>query len=232
MELLTAVIFDMDGLMFDTEALNMKAWAAAGAKHGFDITEDVMHEYIGLHLDGTRQRMTERFGAGFDFDAVRGDRIAWSAAWIEEHGLPLKPGLRELLSWLIQHDIPRAMATSSDQRVAGFYLSHTDVKGLFNVILTGDRIKHGKPAPDIFLTAAEALGAEPAGCVVLEDSYNGIRAAHAAGMMPVMVPDLLPPPPDILPLTYRVVKSLADVPPLLEELLLPAGAACHSAPQG
>ena len=216
--MLSAVLFDMDGLMFDTEALNLRAWAAAGEGHGYAITPEVMHDQIGLSLPKTRSMMQERFGPAFDFDLVRGDRIRWTECWIEEHGLPEKPGLRRLLAWLIERRIPRAMATSSDRGIVGFYLKHTDVGECFDLILTGDRVERGKPAPDIFLKAALELGADPAGCVVLEDSYNGIRAAHAAGMMPVMVPDLLSPTPEIAALTYRVVGSLNDVIPVLEAL--------------
>lgn len=216
--LISAIIFDMDGLMFDTETLNMKGWIEAGRRHGYAMTEDVVFGHIGANLAATRRLMTEHFGPGFDFDAVRADRVAWTFAHIERNGMPEKPGLRELLVWLRANDLKTAIATSSERRFVDFYMAHADLGHPFDAIVTGDRVTRSKPEPDIFLKAAEELGAAPADCVVLEDSYNGIRAAHAAGMRPVMVPDLLPPTPEVEPLLYRRADSLKDVIPILEAL--------------
>lgn len=218
--MISAVIFDMDGLMFGTEALNMRAWSDAGRQHGYEITEEIMHEYIGLALPETRRRMTARFGPGFDFDQVRGSRLAWSRAWIEKHGTPEQPGLHELLAWLGREGIRAAVATSSSRDILDFYVSHSTLKGdsLFDAIVTGEQVSRGKPNPDIFLTAAQRLGANPEECAVLEDSYHGIQAASAAGMVPIMVPDLLPPIPEVRALAYAVVPSLREVIPILEAL--------------
>ena len=210
-----SVIFDMDGLMFDTESLNLKAWQEAGKKHGFDITEEFFSQCVGAAVPTTRRLMLEEFGPGFDFDAVREDRIAWAFAWIDEHGMPEKPGLRELLSWLEAEGIRKAIATSSSRSFVDFYLEHTPPMK-FDVIATWEQGMQGKPAPDIFLSAAGTLGAAPVDCVVLEDSHNGIRAAHAAGMKPVMVPDRLPPTPEILSLTWHTADTLSDVIPILK----------------
>ena len=204
--------------MFDTEALNMKGWIEAGRRHGYEMTKEVVHGHIGATLAVTRRLMVEHFGPGFDFDALRADRIAWTFAHIERHGMPEKPGLRELLAWIRANGLKTAIATSSERRFVDFYMAHTDLKHSFDAIVTGDRVARSKPEPDIFLKAAEELGADPADCVVLEDSHNGIRAAHAAGMRPVMIPDLLPPTPEVEPLLYRRADSLHDVIPILEEL--------------
>ena len=211
-----AVIFDMDGLMFDTETLNMKGWYEAARKHGYEMTDDVIHAHIGADLPTTRRLMTAHFGPGFDFDAVRNDRIAWSWAWIEERGMPEKPGLRELLAWLRERSILTAIATSSGKRFVDFYLEHSGLAHPFDAIVTWREGMPGKPAPDLFLAAANELGVRPERCVVLEDSYNGIRAAHAAGMIPIMVPDLLPPTPEILALAWRKADNLNEVIPILE----------------
>ncbi|MDO4787527.1 MAG: HAD family phosphatase [Fretibacterium sp.] len=216
--MIAAVIFDMDGLMFDTEALNMKGWMEAGRRHGYEMTEEVVYGHIGANLATTRRLMTEHFGPGFDFDAVRADRVAWSFAQIEQNGMPEKPGLRELLAWLRGKALRTAIATSSERRFVDFYLGHADLGHSFDAIVSGDRVARSKPAPDIFLQAASELCATPADCVVLEDSYNGIKAAHAAGMRPVMVPDLLPPTPEVEGLLYRRVDSLSGVIPILEAL--------------
>ena len=204
--------------MFDTEALNMRGWIEAGRRHGHTMTQEVVYGHIGANLATTRRLMTEHFGPGFDFDAVRADRVAWTFAHIERNGMPEKPGLRALLAWLRASGLKTAIATSSERRFVDFYMAHASLGHAFGAIVTGDRVARSKPEPDIFLKAAEELGADPADCVVLEDSYNGIRAAHAAGMRPIMVPDLLPPTPEVERLLYRRVDSLNDVIPILEEL--------------
>ena len=132
--------------------------------------------------------------------------------------MPEKPGLRALLSWLRDSAVKTAIATSSERRFVDFYMAHADLEHPFDAIVTGDQVARSKPEPDIFLRAAAELGVSPADCVALEDSYNGIKAAHAAGMRPVMVPDLLPPTPEVERLLYRRVDSLNDVIPILEAL--------------
>ncbi|MCR5347595.1 MAG: HAD family phosphatase [Fretibacterium sp.] len=222
MAVFDTVIFDMDGLMFDTEALNFKAWTVVGRKHGYEITEEDVRPQIGVAVPTARRLMKERFGPDFDYDAVRSDRIAWSFAWIEEHGTPEKPGLRELLTWLNREGIRKAVATSSGRETVDFYFDHDPgLAPFFDAVITWQPGMQGKPAPDIFFAAARSLDAEPERCVVLEDSYNGIRAAHAAGMIPIMVPDRLPPTPEILSLTRGKAEGLTEVIPILEDLRQP-----------
>ena len=216
--MIEAVIFDMDGLMFDTETLNMNAWITAAAKHGYVMTEEMVHAHIGANVHFTRRLMMGHFGPEFDFDTVRADRIAVAFEEIERSGVPVKPGLPELLRWLKGRRVKTAMATSSERRFVDFYRDHTGLDHAFDAVISGEMVTRSKPEPDIFLKAASELGAAPANCMVLEDSYNGIRAAHAAGMIPVMVPDLLPPTPDVKPLLHAMVPSLHDVAPLIEEL--------------
>jgi len=216
--LIKAVIFDMDGLMFDTEALNATAWKVAGKLRGLEMTEELLRSHIGTNLETTKKLMQNHFGAGFDFDAVRSDRIAYSFRHIEENGMPLKPGLRELLVYLDQKEIATAIGTSSGERFVRFYLEHTATNHEFDVIVCGDDVQNGKPEPDIFLTALAGLGVEADECLVLEDSYNGIIAAHRAGIRSVMIPDLLPPTPEVEKLFFCKVDSLTDVIALIELL--------------
>ncbi|MBR1672912.1 MAG: HAD family phosphatase [Fretibacterium sp.] len=217
--ILDAVLFDMDGLMFDTETLNLSGWIEAGKKHGCNITEEDIRPQIGVAVPTARRLMTEQFGPDFDFDAVRNDRIAWSHAWIEKNGMPEKPGLRELLAWLEREGIRTAISTSSGHETVDFYLAHAPgLARYFDAVVTWEPGMQGKPAPDLFLAAARRLDARPEGCVVLEDSYNGIRAAHAAGMIPIMVPDRLPPTPEMLSLVYQKADGLDAVVPILERL--------------
>ena len=221
--MISAIIFDMDGLMFDTEALNASAWKAAGKLHGFEMTDELLRAHIGTNLETTKRLMQSHFGPGFDFDAVRGDRIAYSLRHIEENGTPLKPGLRELLAYLDEKGIKTAIASSSEERFVRFYLEHAALGHEFDVIICGDKVKRGKPEPDIFLAALTELGVEADECLVLEDSYNGITAAHRAGIRSVMIPDLLPPTPEIEKLCFRKADALTDVIPIIESLNSPTG---------
>jgi HAD superfamily hydrolase (TIGR01509 family) len=208
----------MDGLMFDTEALNADGWKAAGKLHGFEITDDLLQKHIGFNVETTRRLMQDHFGAGFDFDAVRADRIAYSHRYIEEKGMPLKPGLRELLAYLIKSGIKTALGSSSDERIVRFYLERAALNHKFDVIVCGDKVKRGKPEPDIFLRALEELGVSSDDCLVLEDSYNGITAAYRAGIRSVMIPDLLPPTPECEKLFFRKAESLTEVIAIVESL--------------
>ncbi len=211
-----AVIFDMDGLMFDTEALNIKGWIDSGTKHGYVMTKEIVKRHIGTNLDMTRRIMLEHFGADFEFDIVRAGRISYSNAHIKEHGTPLKAGLIALLAWLREKKIKTAVATSSERSIFDFYMANTDLNHNFDAVITGDMVKKSKPEPDIFLKAASELGVQPETCMVLEDSYHGIKAAYAAKMMPVMIPDILPPTPEVSALLFAKAESLKDVSSLIE----------------
>lgn len=216
--MIKAVIFDMDGLMFDTETLNMEGWKFAGKLHGYDMPEDLIRAHIGANAVTTRKLMQEHFGANFDFDAVRRDRIDHAFRYIKKHGMPLKPGLQKLLAYLKEKNIKTAIGSSSEERFVRFYLEHADLDHTFDVVVCGDMVDRSKPEPDIFLLALERLGVAAEQCLVLEDSYNGIIAAHRAGIRCVMIPDLLPPTPETEKLLFRRVHSLTDVIDLIEEL--------------
>ena len=219
--MIKAVIFDMDGLMFDTESLNAIAWKAAGKLHGFEMTEELLRAHVGCSLETTKKQMQSHFGARFDFDAVRAARIAHSFRYIEENGMPLKPGLRELLTYLDKKGLKTAIGTSSGEMFVHFYLKHAVLGHEFDVIACADKVKNGKPEPDIFLAALAGLGFEADECLVLEDSYNGIIAAHRAGIRSVMIPDLLPPTPEVEKLFFRKANVLTDVIPIIESLAIP-----------
>jgi len=208
----------MDGLMFDTEILNAVAWKEAGKLHGFDMTEELLRSHIGCSVETTKKQMKTHFGAEFDFDAVRADRIAYSFRHIEENGMPLKPGLRELLTYLSEKRLRTAIGTSSADMLVRFYMDHTDLNHKFDVIVCGDDVEHGKPEPDIFLKALAGLGVKADECLVLEDSYNGIIASHRAGIRSVMIPDLLPPTPEVEKLFFRKANVLTDVIGIVETL--------------
>lgn len=218
---ISAVIFDADGLMLDSERLSLGCWKIAGREFGYEIRAEDHQRVLGLTVDDSRKVFKEIFGADFPFDAIRARRLELGDALFEQEGMPVKPGLRELLDFLSERQFPRAVATSTDREFAEKKLRAAGIRHYFEVVVAGDEIRHGKPAPDIFLAAAAHLGVPPANCLVLEDSEPGIRGAHTAGMVPVMVPDLKPPSPEIQRIAYRILPSLNEVHQMLREELLP-----------
>lgn len=190
----SAVIFDMDGLMLDTEIIYQRAWTWAGRSLGYDYDDAFyLHSCVGRTVETCEAALTARFGENFPLEAFR---QLWQQLWrqeVEQQGIPLKPGLLDLLAFLDQRSIPFAVATSSDADYTTFTLAAARVQDRFACIVTGDEIQHSKPAPDIYLEAARRLNVHPAGCVALEDSDAGVRAAAAAGMRVLLIPDLKQP---------------------------------------
>lgn len=187
------VLFDMDGLMFDTERLGREGWLQAAAHLHINIPEQVIAAMRGTGVECCRA-MFNRAIPGELYDKAHEIRLIYAEKWIETHGVPVKPGLRELLEFLRQEDIPAVLATSTPRERAEHWLNLAGVKGYFAASVCGAEAVRPKPAPDIFLAAASAIRVNPARCVVLEDSHNGLRAAKAAGCRAIMVPDLTPAP--------------------------------------
>jgi HAD superfamily hydrolase (TIGR01509 family) len=214
-----AVIFDMDGLMLDTEPLAARAWSDAAAALGVDFDMALAQTMVGRNFVDCAAMVRARYGADYPVDALLG---RWHATYddiVEREGLTLKPGVGELLVWLERHAVPRAVATSTRRERARAKLSRTSLLPRFHEIVGGDEVPQGKPAPDIYLEAARRLGAIAGTCLVLEDSEPGVRAALAAGMMPIMVPDSQPPSADlvaigllVLPTLHEVLRHLATLP--------------------
>jgi len=205
-----AVVFDMDGLLFDTETLSQEAIVLAAAEGGHDVAPDVFTRTIGLPWAPCRALLLSHFGESFPVDQFR---EAWVRHFwvIAEARLELKPGALELLDALDEFRIPRAIATSSSRLTVERHLSVYNLMGRFKEIVGRGDYERGKPAPDPFLTAAERLGVKPALCLALEDSHNGVRSAWAAGMMTVMVPDLLEPTDELRNLCTFVARDLHQV---------------------
>ncbi len=217
---ITAVIFDMDGLMFDTERLILWAWQKAMADFGFPAPLELYLKSVGLTDEATNAILMEALGAGFPLEAVHGRERQYFYGYVEEHGAPIKPGLLELLDFLDEQELPRAVGSSSRRRTVERMLSSAGLQDRFGALAGGDEVTNGKPAPDIFLLAAQRLGVPAAGCLVLEDSEPGAQAARAAGMTCILVPDLKPPSPEGAALAYRVLPSLHDVKELLQAQLV------------
>lgn len=215
--MIEAVIFDMDGLMFDTERLSIVYWKEALAEQGFVMTDAQASQIRGRNEEAIRQVEKQLYGPALDYaralaaQRARMDRV--DAAGL----LRVKPGLPQLLDWLKEHSIPRAVASSSRRASVEGHLRTAGILHDFNAVVTGDQVSHSKPDPEIFLKAAAALGAHPSRCLVLEDSPNGVRAGAAGGFVTVMVPDMDPPTPELAGLYTACARDLCEVLAWLRE---------------
>jgi beta-phosphoglucomutase-like phosphatase (HAD superfamily) len=209
-----AVIFDMDGLLFDTEALWNAALLSAAAEAGHQIADELLSKSIGMRRSQCGPLFLSHFGEDFLFDDFHADwvRHFWMIA---DNKLALKSGALELLEILDQFRLPRAIATSSSRTTVEHHLTSHNLTDRFDQIICRGDYEKGKPAPDPFLKAAERLGVEPRLCLALEDSHVGVRSASAAGMMTVMVPDLLEPTEELCALCVLVAHDLLQVRDLL-----------------
>ncbi|MDR1408793.1 MAG: HAD family phosphatase [Oscillospiraceae bacterium] len=210
-----AAIFDMDGLMFDTERMHIRSWIGGAAMQGGTLTANDLMPLRGLPARIFCERMVALLPPGADVDKLLLLKRELMADELRTNGVPQKPGLVALLEELRKQGIPAAVATSTPRDVAGRMLQTAGVRDYFAAIVFGDEVQNGKPAPDIFLKAAEKLGVLPQDCLALEDAPNGATAAIRAGMKTVMVPDLDEPPKEIRGQLFAVAESLADVVQLL-----------------
>jgi HAD superfamily hydrolase (TIGR01509 family) len=196
--MIKGVIFDMDGLMFDTERLSLEGWRLVGRTFGYTGIDEFLYHIRGLSRARIGEIFHERYGADQDYQAALKIRLDYMYGEIEKHGVPIKPGLVELLKHLKEKGIPAALATSSDYSKASSFLDSAGVSDYFSAYVCGDMVEQSKPNPDIFLKAAKVLGQKPEDCLVLEDSPNGIRAGIAAGCHVIAIPDLSPVDDELL----------------------------------
>jgi len=204
-----AVIFDMDGLMIDTEEPFIRLWPQIGKKFGYSITRNSILRMVGINAESARAVMIQEYGADFPYDKMRDElRILYKKEF--ENGVPHKKGLVYLLDRLCAANIPLAVATSTRRATAVETLEKAGVIGRFTAITGGDEIKNGKPAPDIFLLAAEKLGQPPASCVGFEDSTAGLMGLNAAGIRSIFIKDIVEPPPEVLASVWRRCNDLSE----------------------
>lgn len=207
-----AVLFDMDGVLFDTQRVYAEAWVAAARALGYALDEETYTAHIlghdGDHGEAVMQRL---FGETFPIEEFRRRRRAYAQDVLANGGVRLKPGVLELLDLLDAHGVPRAVATSNARWVAEQFLAQTGLAPRFQAVVGREDVQHAKPHPEIFLKAAAALGVEPAHVVVLEDSGAGLQAAARAGMTPVFVPDMMQLPDEVRALAAHEFASLHEV---------------------
>lgn len=205
------VISDMDGVILDSEKLYVRFWCEAGQFYGFPFERKHALGIRSMERPFAIERLQGWFGDSFDYDTVRNKRIELMNAYVEKHGIEAKPDAEKLLSYLKEKGIAVALATATPKDRAEEYLRRVGLLQYFDEVVSARMVKNGKPAPDIYLFAAEKLGLKPEECMALEDSQNGIRSANAAGCKTVMVPDLDGPTEEIMPLLYDVADGLWDV---------------------
>lgn len=211
------ILFDMDGLVLDTEKLYTRFWAEASEAMGYPMSRQQALGMRSLDSAASQAWLDTCFGPGVDYEEMHRIRVERMGAYIEEHGIELKPGIRELLDYLEDRDIPRAITSSSPPDRIFEHLSKHSLAQRFTKLCSGYQVPNGKPAPDIYLYGAAALELPAEGCIALEDSPTGILSAYRAGCLPVMIPDQDQPSPETAALLFAKADSLLDIITLAEQ---------------
>lgn len=216
---ISTVILDMDGTITDTEKYYNRTWPIAFAECGYPgvTSADALAQRSLNHVDA-QLYWGARFGSDFDFEKVHRANAKLVAALMEQEGIEAKPGVKELLAYLKDAGIKTAVATATNLERALPRLERIGLADAFDAITSVSMVKRGKPHPDVYLYACKELGVDPAQCVAIEDSPNGIRSAQGAGCITIMVPDLTQPTEDLLPLLYGAADDLSEVIPLIQKL--------------
>ena len=214
--MIKGVVFDMDGLMFDTERLSARCWHEAGLRMGYQVPLDLPPRTNGLDAAHSRPIFLETMGEDFDYYGVRSLRLELEREYTEKNKVPVKPGLFELLEYLREKDIPAAVASSSDRPKLDRYLKGSGAMDYLTATVDGSMVANGKPDPEIFLKACALLKLDPKECLGLEDSPAGVRSSTSAGLITVMIPDIIKPTREEERLAAAILPSLLCVPDFIE----------------
>lgn len=206
-----AFIFDMDGLMFDTERVFIGAWDYAGEKLGLGKAGYMVMKTLGMNTESCNQAWRDEFGEAVDIPAMWEYSREYLESYYSKYTVTAKPGLYDLLTYLSRKGYKLAVASSTKREKVEKHLTDTGVRNYFDAVVCGDMVERSKPEPDIYLRAAECLGVQPQDCYALEDSRNGLLSAHAAGMQAIMVPDLWQPDDTVKQFILGPFESLLDV---------------------
>ena len=206
-----ACIFDMDGLMFDTERVFLYAWDYAGEQMGLGKAGYMVMRTLGMNTESCNQAWRDEFGEDVDIPAMWAHSRDFLEDYYSRNRVAVKPGLYELLAYLKERGYKLAVASSTKRHKVEKHLADADVRHYFDAVICGDMVEKSKPEPDIYLKAAAALGVNPEDCIALEDSRNGLLSAHSAGMQAIMVPDLWQPDETVKAFIVGPFKSLLEV---------------------
>ena len=209
--MIKAVIFDMDGILIDTEKWLNVYWQQAAKEAGFEVTREdglairsLAGKYAGPYLRGI-------FGESFDYEAIRERRKELMREHIAEYGIEKKPGVDDILSYLAEKNMKRAVATATDPERTKQYLTQIGIYDKFDKIVSATTVENGKPQPDVYLYACEQIGEKPEDCIAVEDSPNGILSAYRAGLSVVMVPDLTEPDEETAKMLYARIDTVSGL---------------------
>ena len=208
-------IFDMDGLMFDTEKVFQETWHELAKEREIELPEDFVQAITGTSGEHMN-RVLEHYYQVADGVVIREECMKRVGMKLEKE-VPKKAGIDELLMYLKEKGYRLAVASSSPQELIEHHLKKAGVSKYFDAVVSGTRLEHGKPAPDIFLLAAEKISCDPKECYVFEDSANGVKAGYAAGCVTVMVPDQIPPSEEIKALDIEICSSLGEAQKLIQK---------------
>ncbi len=217
--MIEAVIFDMDGVIFDSEKVICDLWEEIAEEYNLDGMEELMIKCIGINDKATCRLFKETYGEDFDYDYYKGICLERYHEKYDGGRLPMKPGVNELLSFLKENGIKVALASSTRKTIVVSQLKDAGIYDYFQVVVCGDMVSRSKPEPDIFLKAAEELGVDCANAYIIEDSFNGIKAAYSAKAKPIMVPDLIGPDEEIEKKCHKIYKNLIEVRDYFKEIV-------------
>lgn len=215
---LKGAIFDMDGVLIDTEKLYLRFWKEAAAEFGYDMRDEHVFAVRSMARKYSIPKLKSMLGEDFPTEEVRSRRTELMNDFISKSGIETKKGLFRLLNHLRDSGIKIAVATATQRERTLSYLSRIGALEFFDAVICGDMVTTGKPAPDIYLTAAAELGLSPEECAAFEDSPNGLMAAHSAGCYTVMVPDLTQPDDEVSPYIDNVIEDLGEAVSLFGEV--------------
>ncbi|WP_297994778.1 HAD family phosphatase [uncultured Clostridium sp.] len=205
-----AIIFDMDGVIFDTEMVYLKVWSKVFEKYGYKMTKEIYTSVLGTGRENVKKVFVNNYGSNLPIDDMYKEKDENLAKEIEK-GVALKAGAYEILKYLKENDFKIALATSAISKRAFKQLKQANIYKFFDAVVCRDEVEKTKPNPDIFLKAADKLNVNKSECIVIEDSSAGIKAAFNAGMIPIHVIDLKDADSDILEMAYKSFNNLNDI---------------------
>jgi HAD superfamily hydrolase (TIGR01509 family) len=211
--MIKGVLLDMDGVLINTEHLAGISDVLAAQKMGYTLPEEVARQFVGANEKLCKRIVLGHFGPHFDFERFKGLMLEEMEHQLEAQGGPaLMPGVADTLGWIYQQGLPMCVASSTHTGRAERYLKQARIRPYFTAVIGGDKVPRSKPEPDIFIAAAKALSLPPALCLAVEDSYNGVHSAAAAGCITVMIPDLLPPNDEMRGAAAAILDSMKALP--------------------
>ena len=211
----SAFIFDLDGTLIDTEKLYRKYWPMALADYGYELSDERALMLRSLGRPFAPRQFKDWYGEDFDYNLVRQRRKEYVEGHIEKYGIDLRPGVKEILTYLRDKNITVAIATATDLERTTKYLEMTGISEFFTDIICATMVEHGKPAPDIYKYACEKLNKKPSECFAVEDAPNGVKSAYSAGLKVIFIPDQAPSDDSFKSMIYREFENIAEIKSLV-----------------